>query len=41
MSAEIVFLIEAALAAEHGGNLEILRALLMAQGGVPALSVTQ
>lgn len=38
MSKEVIFLVEAALAAEHGGNLEILRTLMIAQGGVSTLS---
>lgn len=38
MSKEVIFLIEAALAAEHGSNLEILRTLMIAQGGVAALN---
>lgn len=37
MNKEVIFLIEAALAAEHGDNLEIFRTLLMAQGGVSSL----
>jgi hypothetical protein len=41
MNKEIVFLVEAALAAEHGDNLEILRTLMIAQGGVGALSPSQ
>jgi hypothetical protein len=38
MNREVIFLIEAALAAEHGDNLQIYRTLLMAQGGVSSLS---
>lgn len=38
MSKEVIFLIEAALSAEHGSNLEILRTLMIAQGGVATLS---
>lgn len=37
MNKEIVYLIEAALSAEHGSNLEVLRALMIAQGGVSSL----
>lgn len=37
MNKEIVFLVEAALAAEHDGNLEILRTLMIAQGGIAEL----
>jgi hypothetical protein len=38
MNKEVVFLLEAALASEHGENLEILRTLLIAQGGISTLS---
>lgn len=38
MSKEVIFLVEAALSAEHGTNLEILRTLMIAQGGVGTLS---
>jgi hypothetical protein len=38
MSKEVIFLIEAALAAQHGDNLEILRTLMIAQGGISTLS---
>lgn len=42
MNKEVVFLIESALAAEHGGdNLSILRTLMVAQGGVQNLSQEQ
>lgn len=41
MNKEIIFLIEAALAAEHGNNLEILRTLMIAQGGIPTLIAEQ
>jgi len=41
MGKEVVFLVEAALAAEHGGNLEILRTLMIAQGGLSTLSPSQ
>jgi plasmid stability protein len=41
MSKEVIFLIEAALSAEHGSNLEILRTLMIAQGGVSQLSPSQ
>lgn len=34
LSQEIVFLLEAALAAENEGNLSIIRTLMMAQGGI-------
>lgn len=36
MSAEVVFLIECALAAEIEGNISIVRTLMMAQGGISA-----
>jgi hypothetical protein len=38
MSKEVIFLVEAALAAEHDGNLEILRTLMIAQGGLETLT---
>ena len=38
MYKEVIFLIEAALASEHGDNLEIFRTLMMAQGGVSSLT---
>lgn len=38
MNKEVIFLIEAALASEHGDNLEIFRTLMMAQGGVSSLT---
>lgn len=41
MSKEVIFLVESALAAEHGSNLEVLRALMIAQGGVQSLSPSQ
>lgn len=37
LNKEIIYLIESALAAESGDNLEIFRALFAAQGGVEAL----
>jgi hypothetical protein len=41
MSAEVIFLVEAALSAEHGDNLAILRTLMIAQGGVGTLTPQQ
>lgn len=41
MSQEIVFLIEAALAAGNEGNLEILRMLMLASGGVKSMSALE
>lgn len=41
MSQEIVFLIEAALAAGNEGNLEILRMLMMAGGGVKSMTAQE
>lgn len=41
MSQECVFLIECALAAEIDGNREILRTLMMAQGGLQTLKSPQ
>ncbi|WP_454287259.1 hypothetical protein [Rhizobium arsenicireducens] len=38
MNKELVFLLETALASEHGENLDILRTLMMASGGVSALN---
>jgi hypothetical protein len=38
MNKEVVFLIESALAAQHGDNLEVLRTLFIAQGGVSSVS---
>lgn len=38
MNKEIVFLLESALSAEHGENLEVLRTLMIAQGGISSLS---
>lgn len=38
MSREILFLVEAALAAEHAGNLEMFRTLMIAQGGIEAIT---
>jgi plasmid stability protein len=38
MNKEVIFLLEAALAAEHGDNLEILRTVMIAQGGLSTLS---
>lgn len=35
---EVIYLLEAALAAEHDGNLDILRALMISQGGVASIS---
>jgi hypothetical protein len=39
MSQEIVFLIEAGLAAGSEGNVEILRMLMTATGGIKSMSV--
>jgi plasmid stability protein len=41
MNKEVIFLLEAALAAEHGDNLEILRTVMIAQGGLSSLSQSQ
>ncbi|KQS84254.1 hypothetical protein ASG58_21020 [Rhizobium sp. Leaf383] len=38
MSKEVIFLVEAALSAERGSNLEILRTLMIAQGGLQTLT---
>ena len=38
MNKEIVFLLEAALAVESEGNLDIIRALFAAQGGVQSFT---
>lgn len=37
LAQEIIFLIEAALAAESEGNLTIIRTLMMAQGGISSI----
>lgn len=38
MSREVTFLIEAALGAESEGNLQIIRTLFMAQGGIESVT---
>lgn len=38
MAKELIYLIEAALAAESAGNIDILRNLVMATGGIEGLS---
>jgi hypothetical protein len=41
MNGELIFLLEAALAAEHGDNLGIIRTMMIAQGGLSQLSPQQ
>ena len=41
MNKEIIYLLEAALAAEHGENLDIVRTLMIASGGVAGLKAQQ
>jgi hypothetical protein len=39
MNKEIVFLLEAALSMENEGNLNILRTMMMAQGGLDSVRI--
>jgi len=41
MNKEIIFLVEAALGAEQGDNLAIIRTMMIAQGGIGSLSQSQ
>lgn len=41
MNKEVVFLLEAALSAEHGENLEVLRTLMIASGGIASITPSQ
>ncbi|MBC2806550.1 Arc family DNA-binding protein [Rhizobium ruizarguesonis] len=41
MNKEVIFLLEAALAAEHGDNLALIRTMMIAQGGLSSLSQHQ